>query len=322
MILETRAALIWKNSTTESRKGHFAMGVGLDTGLILDSLAEELNALIDQADEAALSGKKTKLSKALIAIAQKLLFIRPFVPDAEMPENWEDLLTAWISGEEIGDIGAENMRFVEEAFTYRLVWALEALRTRRLALGWSAETIAGGGAAALETGTPQFAMSMLVRAGLPSRQAAIHAVRSSQGDFVDSAGMREWLLSKEVADLTKQSSWPTTETCELWRRFREETLVREGGKWRDRSSIRSVLGDADLRDGIYRLEVDAATDDAWVTTPDYRRVAVLRKKLRRSSGQFSAVYKVEGDTRVRVELYGPTRPEWYEREAKDIDKSR
>jgi hypothetical protein len=52
------------------------------------------------------------------------------------------------------------MRIVEDAFTYRLVWALEAIRTRRMSLGWSPETIAGGAAATLETGVPQFMMAI------------------------------------------------------------------------------------------------------------------------------------------------------------------
>ncbi len=314
MILESRAALIWKNSTAETRKGHFAMGVGLDTGLTLDAIAGDLNALIDEADEAALVGDKARLSKALIAAAKKLLFIRPFVPDsAELPENWEGLLIAWVSGQETSDIGAKNMRFVEEAFTYRLVWALEALRTRRLALGWTPDIIAGGGAAALETGTPRFSMSMLVRAGLPSRQAAIYAVGSSQAGFSDAAGMRRWLRSKKIADLTKRSSWPTKDTCELWRRFREENLARQGGRWRKHSKMRRVLSGVRLRETVYRIEVDTETDDVKLLTPDFRHVAVLWKKLRGSSGELLAARKIAGDTRVRVEQYGPVRSEWYAR---------
>lgn len=315
MILETRAAMIWKNSTAESRKGHFAMGVGLDAGLILDTLAEELNALIDQADAAAVSGRKVRLSQSLVAIAKKLLVVRPFVPNfTEFPEKWEDLLTAWVSGESIGVIGADNMRFVEEAFTYRLVWALEALRTRRLALGWEPMAIAGGGAAALETGTPRFAMSLLVRAGLPSRQAAIHAVLGGQADFSDATGMREWLLAKKVADLTKQTSWPTSDTCELWRRFRAEILIRKGSKWKNRSSMRSTLDIVQFKEKAYRLEIDSETDDVRITTPDFRHVTVLRKKLRQGAGQLLAAYPVEGSSRIRVEQYGPTQARWYERD--------
>src|SRR3546814_9974093 len=61
-----------------------------------------------------------------------------------------------------------------------LVWALEAIRTRRLTLGWSPDIIPGGAAASLETGVPQFMMSMLIRAGLPSRRAAIAAIQRSE----------------------------------------------------------------------------------------------------------------------------------------------
>ena len=39
---EARAQLIWKHTTAAARKGHFAMGVGLDAGLELDGLAEKL----------------------------------------------------------------------------------------------------------------------------------------------------------------------------------------------------------------------------------------------------------------------------------------
>jgi hypothetical protein len=82
------------------------------------------------------------------------------------------------------------MRIVEDAFTYRLVWALEAIRTRRMSLGWSPEIIAGGAAATLETGVPQFMMAMLIRAGLPSRRAAMIAVRDGSAFFVTPAEMR------------------------------------------------------------------------------------------------------------------------------------
>ncbi|MCY1548815.1 hypothetical protein D9M68_849490 [compost metagenome] len=90
-------------------------------------------------------------------------------------------------------IGPKNMRIVEDAFAYRLVWALEALRTRRVTLGWSSEIVSGGGAASVETGVPQLMMSMLIRAGLPSRRAAMAAIRTTGTVFVTVSGMREWL---------------------------------------------------------------------------------------------------------------------------------
>ncbi len=116
------------------------------------------------------------------------------------------------------------MGVVEDAFCYRLVWALEAVRMRRVTHGWSPDFIPGGGAACLETGVPQFMMAMLIRAGLPSRQAAMLAVRDGQAQFVDGADMREWLQSKDITEKTKTDTWPSPETAELWKRFRNVSV--------------------------------------------------------------------------------------------------
>ncbi|WP_318284741.1 hypothetical protein [Bradyrhizobium lupini] len=124
------------------------------------------------------------------------------------------------------------MRAVEEAFTYRLVWALEAVRTRRMSLGWSPETVAGGAAAAVETGVPQFMMSMLIRAGLPSRRAAMAAIEDAKPVFVTPAEMRVWLESDEITAYTDAGDWPTPGTAALWARFRTEAsaAASKGGR--------------------------------------------------------------------------------------------
>ena len=154
MILQSRAKLIWGVTTAPARRGHFAMGVGLEAGLALDAMADELAALIDRADDAAISGDEEELVAALTALGERLFVLRPFVPDGKtaLPSNWRDLLRMWVTGVDVSIIGTSNMGVVEEAFTYRLVWALEALRTKRVTLGWSPDIVAGGGAAALETG--------------------------------------------------------------------------------------------------------------------------------------------------------------------------
>ena len=194
-VFEARADLIWKMTTTQARRGHFAMGVGLEAGLAIDAMADELAELLDRADDAALSGDIDELADALGGLGERLLFMRPFIPDKAnaLPLNWKAILRSWVSGEEVSKIGPQNMRIVEEAFTYRLVWALEAVRTRRMSLGWSSDTVAGGAAAAVETGVPQFMMAMLIRAGLPSRRAAMAAIEDAKPVFVTPAEMRAWL---------------------------------------------------------------------------------------------------------------------------------
>jgi hypothetical protein len=318
-ILEARARLIWKNTTAAARKGHFAMGVGLDAGLELDGLAEKLAVLMDKADDAALAGDGNKLADALIKLAGHLLVIRPFVPDKKnaLPEDWKDLLKAWVTGVDANTIGTKNMGIVEDAFAYRLVWALEALRTRRVTLGWSSDSIAGGGAASLETGVPQFMMAMLVRSGLPSRRAAITAVREGDALFVDGAGMRTWLESSEIARLTKLGDWPSPETAALWKRFREEVLSGGTQKWRTQNSKRTLARnahDATVPPGIYRVEIDEPQGDAWVCTPDYRRLVRLRTRVRDSKPSFFAARFVEGHSRAEILRIGRDRAVWLENE--------
>src|SRR6185312_4971436 len=208
-VFEARADLIWKTTTAQARRGHFAMGVGLEAGLTIDAMADELAELLDRADEAALSGDIDELVDALGGLGERLLFMRPFIPDKAntLPANWKAILRSWVSGEDVAKIGPQNMRAVEEAFIYRLVWALEAVRTRRMSLGWSPETVAGGAAAAVETGVPQFMMSMLIRAGLPSRRAAMAAIEGAKPVFVTPAEMRAWLESDEITAYTDAGDW-------------------------------------------------------------------------------------------------------------------
>lgn len=318
-ILGARAQLIWKNTTAAARKGHFAMGVGLEAGLKLDALANKLGVLIDKADNAALVGDEDKLAETLVKLARPLLVIRPFVPDKKnaLPEDWEDLLEAWVTGIDVNAIGTQNMGVIEDAFAYRLVWALEALRTRRVTLGWSPDIIAGGGAASLETGVPQLMMAMLIRAGLPSRRAAMTAVLEGGAEFVDGAGMRTWLESGEIARLTKVGDWPFPETAGLWKRFREDMLSSGTQKWRAQNTKRTV--DLDGQDkvvppGIYRVEIDEPQGDAWVCTPDYQRVAKLRTRVRDSKPSFFAARFVEGHRRGEIQRFGRDRAIWLENE--------
>jgi hypothetical protein len=312
-ILNARAHLIWTHTTPATRKGHFAMGVGLEAGLALDAVAGNLAILVDQADLASIQGNEHRLSESLIALAERLLVIRPFVPDRPLPPDWRAVLRLWVSGTDAETIGADKMSVVEEAFTYRLVWALEALRTRRLTLGWSPDIVAGGGAASLETGVPNFTMSMLIRAGLPSRIAAMTAVRDTGAAFFDNAGMRTWLESNEITTFTDAEDWPTPETSELWKRFRSEVLSGVLQKWTEQNSKRVLDlpdGAEALAVGTYRLEIDDRTGQAWVCTPDYQRLAALRSRITDPKPSVFAAYFDGDDRRGRVQRLGRDRATW------------
>jgi hypothetical protein len=280
-VLQARANLIWSTTTPQLRRGHFAMGVGLEAGLTIDAMAEELNELLDRADAAAIPGDVDELADALTGLSERLLIMRPFIPNKQnaLPGNWRAILKQWISGAEVTVIGPDNMKIVEEAFTYRLVWALEAIRTRRTMFGWSPDTISGGAAAALETGVPQFMMSMLIRAGLPSRRAAMAAIESTNPVFVAPAEMRAWLESDEITAFTDAGDWPTPDTAALWARFRTEALSGGIQKWsveRNRRLLDIPAKSAPVA-GLYRIVTDAGDGRTWLMTADYQRLVPFKK---------------------------------------------
>jgi hypothetical protein len=154
-------------------------------------------------------------------------------------------------------------------------------------------------------------MAMLIRAGLPSRRAAMVAVQQGNPIFVDSAGMRQWLESNEIAALTDAGNWPTPDTAALWKRFRDEIL--SGGIQKIRvDEMRRSLADGQTRpeNGVCRLEIEKPSGDAWICTPDHQRIAKLRSRVSDSaSGLFAARFTV-GDDRALVQRFGPGRARW------------
>ncbi|MCB1607006.1 MAG: DEAD/DEAH box helicase [Xanthomonadales bacterium] len=302
-VLESRANLIWTSTTAQERRGHFAMGVGLEAGLTIDSMADELAELLDRADDAALTGHIDELADALAGLGERLLHMRPFIPDRAnaLPSDWKTILRRWVSGEEVTKIGSENMSVVEDAFTYRLVWALEAVRTRRMSLGWSPDTVVGGAAAALETGVPQFMMSMLVRAGLPSRRAAMAAIEVANPSFFTSAEMRAWLESDEIATVTRAGGWPTPDTAALWARFHAEVAKDHISRWSIKRRQSTLNTEDPPAAGLYRIvHEDGQT---WLATADYQMIAAFKKskvglKLGLVSGRLSGNSNVVNVLRV------------------------
>ena len=115
-LFRARSRLIWSSTTSQQRRGHFAMGVGLEAGLTLDAMADDLVAHVDRADLAALSGELDVLQDAMGNLAERLLAIRPFAPEVPLPQDWQRILFAWLAGEPVHEIGADNVRVIEDAF--------------------------------------------------------------------------------------------------------------------------------------------------------------------------------------------------------------
>ncbi|SFL20737.1 DEAD/DEAH box helicase [Pseudomonas sp. NFACC46-3] len=242
--LKSRAELIWDQTTVAQRRGYFLAGIGLTTGRTLDARAEILNPLLVTANAEILQRDDAAAIVALTAIAEHVFTFYPFKPDV-LPANWRDLLRKWLLGEALtsdtSEQAAETMRFIENGLVYRLPWAMEAIRVRAKANGDTVYALAmddfelGLAVAAVETGTLNCAVSLLIQAGFSSRLAAIKAVTDTNASFDSSEGLRQWLRSVELAQFSNLPNWPTPETRQLWVEFTEGFEPQERQVWSNRS---------------------------------------------------------------------------------------
>ena len=243
--LLSRSQSIWNQSTALSRRGYFLAGVGLSTGHALDAIAADANPLLVQANGALLNGEVEEAIAAISTLAEMVFAIFPFVPD-QMPDNWRDILRAWLLGEPLADIAAgqesETLQFVEGGLVYRLSWAMEAIRVRASAngdtIGESGLTLydfeLGYAVAAVETGTVNRSAAILIQAGFNSRLAAIKAVTDTGTSFQTGAELRQWLNSESVAAWSAQPDWPTPETRKMWAEFIKSLAPSDNLVWTHR----------------------------------------------------------------------------------------
>ncbi|MYD75792.1 MAG: DEAD/DEAH box helicase [Gammaproteobacteria bacterium] len=286
-LLTARARLIWGETTQAQRHGHYAMGVGLETGIQVDAMAETLAKDLDQADRAALQGNIEELHESLVRLADRLLTIRPFAYDKLDQQNWTEILREWLSGRSLSDIGSTHVELIENVFMYRLVWALEAVRIRRHSLGWQPEDemIPGAAAACVDTGLPDFRMTLLVRAGLASREAAQMVVDGLNPDFFDGSAMRRWLAGDIVEALSSREDWPSESTTLLWKQFRSEALSIRERAWRKSTEPIAISKlDPTVQNGaLVRIEPEPSNGGSRLADPDMRRVGWLEKVVEESS---------------------------------------
>lgn len=240
--LVSRSRYIWSQSTSVRRRGYFLAGVGLTTGQALDAIAAEANPVLVEANAAMLAGNADVAIAAIVALADLAFRIDPFIPDP-MPENWRDILRAWLLGQPLVNIAAgqesETLQFIEGGLVYRLPWAMEAIRVRAAANG---DTIGvfdlalddhelGLAVAAVETGTMHRSASILIQAGFNSRLAAIKAVTDTGATFQSGQELRQWLSSETIAAWSARPDWPTAESTAMWVEFTQGFAPRENRTW-------------------------------------------------------------------------------------------
>jgi superfamily II DNA/RNA helicase len=309
-LLNSRASFIWRNSTPAQRKGYFFAGVGLVTGQALDAAAPDLNNLILEAEAAIIASDLDGATTALYGVGKVVFSIPPFAMD-ELPENWEQLLRAWLGGQPMAMIYAlckDAPEVVEAAFVYRMTWAIEALRVRSKANDegiFDDEPLLSS--AALESGSLSRQVAILIQAGLASRTAAQIAIDEFPSDFTDYEGMRAWLQDPDLVAMPGDT-WPTPSTAPVWMEFIEQQRGGVIPRWRSKS--------LDIPERLGFMMVDPGTR-GWLRATENPAIAEFLLPDMTSCGHFDFEFPKTGPTwaeavvidgdQIRVNYLGP----WY-----------
>jgi len=239
--LTARARFVWSQSTPAQRRGYFLAGIGLETGRQLDEHASDLEQYLGDANEGIRIGDPGAAIDALTSFARIAFSIPPFAPRTLLPQ-WEGVLAAWLRGEDASQMAAEEitdtLEFIEDSLTYRLPWALEAVRVRATAHEdpsgdlWALLADEHGLAvAALETGTLNRSAALLIQAGFSSRAGARAAITAGDGTFATLSELHQWLNSEEVQQRANDTHWPTVSSHDLWVGFVSRSTAAPERTW-------------------------------------------------------------------------------------------
>ncbi|SLJ91188.1 DEAD/DEAH box helicase [Novosphingobium mathurense] len=287
--LTARARYIWSQTTATHRRGYFLAGVGLATGKALDAHAAHLNQCLVNANGAILLDNAEQAIAAITEFAETAFTIAPFIPE-NLPDNWRDVLRAWLEGDAIvslaSDDESEVLQFVEQALVYRLPWAMEAVRVRAIASG---DTLGDGflmddaelglAVAAVETGTLNRSAAVLIHAGFSSRLGALSAATETGADFTDMAGLRMWLRSDEVESGSIDPDWPTPQSHSLWLQFVESLAPERQRTWSRHESQMEVRWDDVCADAGAPVRLYDDGSRTLVLDTDFTRLGRLKTPI-------------------------------------------
>ena len=230
-ILYGRAAVIWRETTSEQRRAYHLAGLDLHAGLFLESLFDVLSPMLVSAEEALQIGDEPTAIAALMNIAELVVPSEYFEGDDEsLFPQWRIAMQQWLQGVPTASIvrvcGDKAIDFIQDILAFRLVWAIEAVRAR---LNTEQQHFRGYCVAALESGTSNIAAALLLRSGLGSRVAAQSIAEVFQLHFNTRNDLETWLESHEAAGAETQVQWPTDEARLVWVEY--HALFQERHAW-------------------------------------------------------------------------------------------
>ena len=307
-----RAHNIWSATDATQRRGFYLSGVGFQAGSYLTTGLDGLVALLLEADAAIENGELTDLVEAVATFADLVCRVAPFRPRDPMPPTWRDGLAAWLEGRPASDVisilGSDGVEILQDIITYRLPWAMEAVRVLAIAVGDSrANDLKGLVAAITETGNANLTVHTLIRSGLRFREAAREAVESTGASFNDRAGMEEWLASEEDQSRRINMDWPNSQSHHEWEQFYLHETRGDRRTWkREILNYQVSWHDSSPPHGPrVILEPNTATGGIAVLSPDFRELGLIETPLGRPISQIVSARTGNDPNAIAVEFFGP-----------------
>lgn len=306
-----RAARVWGQTTEPQRKGYHAAGIGLTAGQFLDANLPRLVELLCAAEAAISDGNFEDSASSVVAFAKLVFQTAPFCAPKALPAKWEDALQAWMRGkssaEVIGICDDDGVDLLQEALTYRLPWAMEAVRVHATAVSCEgAESITGLAALAVEAGSCNKSVIVLLRAGLSSREAAFAAVATTGASFDNRVGLMTWLNSDEVEALHAEEFWPTAQSRHAWLQFYESETKGDRRKWIRETQRVQVQWTDEPPDVGEHVVVESHGKAGLVLSPAFEPLGSLITALKRPRRDVVRATVGEKPGTVDVEYFGPT----------------
>lgn len=310
-----RAKRIWEHTSVVQRRGYYAAGIGLAAGQFLDANLAALIGLLKRAETALTSNETEVAAATLLEFAELVLQTAPFRIPKALPAGWKDALLMWIRGgpaaEVIRTCDDEGVNLLQETLTYRLPWAMEAVRVHALAVGQEgAADITGLAALAVESGTSSAKVMVLLRNGLNSREAAIAAVTSTGAAFENREGIRSWLHSDEIVNKTAEAAWPTEQSRRAWLEFYETETKSGRRKWK--RDIQEVpvewRGQAPPRGTSVVIEPGGDQSGGLVLSPSFLDLGKIKSALLHPRWNIVGAKVAARAGTVEVEYFGAPAP--------------
>ena len=306
-----RARHIWSRTDEVQRRGYYYAGVGYQAGTFLDTILTDLVNLLLGAEKAIDDNDVPDLVDVIVEFAGRVLQVAPFRPKRPIPDRWQEALTAWFegrSGSNVIDIlGSDGVDFLHDTISYRLPWAMEAVRVHATAVGVpGSEELTGMVAMATESGSANRSVITLIRSGLRSREAAVRAVTSTGALFKDRTGLEAWLASREVQSQRRNMNWPTARTHNTWEQFYQRER-RHRTTWERKLALLKVEWfDTPPPGGSYIvLEESPSADGASVLSPDLRELGHVKAPMDRPFEHIVGARIGDDPNTLTVEFFGP-----------------